>query len=154
LVPVWRLRYRVRAGLYEATVDAVEGRLLAARAPENDRHRIPVAFLGLGLAALAVGGLLRVLLVFPLQSRAAGHASGMGEAIVYVVLAAFVVLAMFATYAWNVVRYDAERIYEDGRLRGEYVNKPPATGLERFWERSFGALGHALDPTRSRRNRG
>ena len=150
LLPVWRIRYRVRGGLFDATLDAVEGRLLAARAPENDRHRVPIALLGLGFGALAVGWVVRVLVVWPLVRKAGVSLPSSIDVLIYVAFALLFVLAVFSTYAWNVVRYDAERVFEDGRLRGEYLNKPPSTGLERFWEKVFGAVGQGLDPTRGR----
>jgi hypothetical protein len=149
LVPVWRIRYRVGAGLYDATVEAVRGRLLAARAPENDRHRVPVAFLALGLATLCVGGLLRFLR--PLLEGGASHGSpGTFDFAFYLVLIVLAVVGLFGTYAWNVVRYDADRIFENGRLFGEYLNKPHATGLDRFWDKVLGGLDKAVGGRRRR----
>jgi hypothetical protein len=146
LVPVWRIRWRTGAGLYDATVDAVEGRLLAARAPEDDRHRVPLALGTLGLAGLVAGWLLRVLVVVPLLSVAAPGMLSL-EVVLVVGLAALLLLGLFSTFAWNLVRYDAERVYERGQVRAEYLNRPPLTGLDRFWARVFGTLGRPLDPT-------
>lgn len=150
LVPLWRIRYRIGAGLYDATLDAVQGRLLAARAPENDRHRVPIAFAALGLATLLAGGVLRFLT--PAFSPGAGdpRASGSMDIVVYLMLFALVVVGVFGTYAWNVVRYDADRIFENGQLRGEYLNKPSATGLDRFWDKVFGGIGKVADAGRRR----
>jgi len=143
LVPVWRIRYRIRGCLYDATLDAVEGRLLSARAPEDDRHRVPIALAYAGTASLALGFVLRGLrwLAF----------SGQGiQAWLFVAIVFLTLLALFGTYAWNVVRYDAERVWIGGRVWPEYLNKPPSTGLERFWERVFGGIADATDPTRER----
>jgi hypothetical protein len=145
LVPVWRIRYRVRGGLYDATVEALEGRLLAARAPENDRHRVPLALFVLGLTCLCVGWVLRTM-VGPLLHAGAAQASGTFDASVWIALVLLAVLGMFGTYAWQVVRYDADRVYENGRLWAEYLNKPPSTALERFWEKLFGGLEKAMTP--------
>lgn len=145
LVPVWRLRWRAGAGLYEATIDAVEGRLLAARAPEDDRHRVPIALGLLGLAGLVAGWLLRMLVVVPLLAAGAPGAASL-ELLLVVGIAGLLLLGLFSTFAWNLVRYDAERVYEQGRVRAEYLNRPPLTGLDRFWARVFGLLGRSLDP--------
>jgi len=145
LVPVWRLRYRVRGGLYDATVDAVEGRLLAARAPENDRHRVPLALFVLGLSSLCVGWVLRTV-VGPLFQAGAAQGSGMFDASVWIALVLLAALGMFGTYAWQVVRYDADRVYENGRLWAEYLNKPVSTALERFWQKLFGGIEKAMKP--------
>jgi hypothetical protein len=153
LVPVWRIRTSVRGGLYDATVDAVEGRLLSARAPENDDHRVPIAFATLGLAALALGWVLRVFVVWPLSHGAAVTLSQSIDALFWAAMVLLLLLAMFATYAWNVVRYDAERVFENGSLRVEYPAKPPLTGLEAFWNRVFGGLGRVFDPTKERGRR-
>ncbi|MBI4917528.1 MAG: hypothetical protein HY825_16935 [Acidobacteria bacterium] len=151
LVPFWRIRYRIGPGLYDATLDAVTGRLLAARAPENDRHRVPLAFGALGLATLCVGGVFRFLA--PLVTRPAdarASSSGSLNVAFYLLLLVLVVLGVFASYAWNVVRYDADRIFENGQLRGEYLNRPPSTGLDRFWDRLFGGVGKVFDAGRRR----
>lgn len=146
LVPVWRVRWRTGSGLYDATVEAVEGRLLAARAPEDDRYRVPVALGTLGLAGLVAGWLLRMLVVVPLLSVAAPGMLSL-EVVLVVGLAVLLFLGLFSTFAWNVVRYDAERVYERGQVRAEYLNRPPLTGLDRFWARVFGMLGRPLDPS-------
>lgn len=146
LLPVWRIRWRTGSGLYDATVDAVEGRLLAARAPENDRYRVPLALGTLGLAGLVVGWLLRTLVVVPFSSAAASGMLSL-EVLLVVGVVALLLLGLFSTFAWNVVRYDAERVYERGQVRAEYLNRPPLTGLDRFWARVFGLLNRPLDPT-------
>jgi|GEM_PF-3374837 len=150
LVPVWRIRWRAGTGLYDATIDAVEGRLLAARAPEDDRHRVPIALGLLGLAALLAGWLLRALVVAPLLLAGAPGAASL-ELLLAVATAGLLLVGLFSTFAWNLVRYDAERVYERGQLWAEYLNRPPLTGLDRFWARVFGLLGRSLDPnSRSR----
>jgi hypothetical protein len=144
LVPVWRIRFAVRGGLYDDTVDAVQGRLLAARAPENDRHRVPIALFVLGLSCLCVGWLARYVLFW--TGVGAAQASGTANMFPWVGLAMLTLLGIFGTYAWQLVRYDADRAYENGRLWSEYVNKPPSTALERFWEKLFGGIGKAMTP--------
>jgi hypothetical protein len=146
LVPVWRIRYQVRGGLYDATVEALEGRLLAARAPENDRHRVPLALFVLGLACLCVGWVLRFFVVWPALHGGASQAPGAFDSFVWIAMVLLAVLGMFGTYAWQVVRYDADRVYENGRLWAEYLNKPPSTALDRFWEKLFGGIEKAMTP--------
>ncbi|MDI7266488.1 MAG: hypothetical protein QME96_00665 [Myxococcota bacterium] len=136
LVPVWRLRYRVQGCLYDATLDAVEGRLPAARAPEDDRRRIPVAVAYVGVAALLFGLVGRG--TWWLLATAGG-----AHVWLAIACAMLVLLGLFGSYAWDVVRYDAERVLSGGSVLSEYVNRPRSTGVQRLLESLLEGLARA-----------
>ncbi len=122
-MPVWLLRQRHRGLVYEATVDAVTGKLLQARAPVERSARLgqavallyPVAFL-LGLPGptwqwLLVNVLLRL------------HPA--------ITLFLVIGLLWLASWAWDRIRFRYEWVLEGGQGRLEPINRPDRTLPER-----------------------
>jgi hypothetical protein len=140
LVPVWRIRYRLQGCLYDATVDAVKGRLLAARAPEDDRRRVPIALGYVGVGALTLGLLLR--LFRDMGAASAGDAGGLAA---WFILPAAVVLGLFGAYAWSVVRWDADRVFDGASVRVRYVNRPDAPEADAAASEAADAIGRGIE---------
>ncbi len=136
-IPIWIVAFTIRGQRYEARLDAVDGKLLSARSPEDERIRIPMALGALLLPCFLVGKLLRFGLSLSLSTWAmAGLTNpvfllgfGLGA---LVALSAFLSILAFS---WSLLRYEAVHLYRDGLVWSEQLGRPELTLLDRLTNR-------------------
>jgi hypothetical protein len=150
-IPIWIVAFVVRGRRYEARVEGVDGTLLSARGPEDERWRVPMALGALLIPCLLVGKLLRFVIAD--ASAAAVGASFLNPGfLLTVALAAAIALSVFLSilaFAWSLLRYEAEHVYRDGRVWSEQLGRGGTTILDRLTDRVGGAFTGLLGGSRS-----
>jgi hypothetical protein len=122
-VPVWLVRLRHRGLLHEATVDAVGGGLLEARAPVARSARLGQAVALLYPLALLLGlpGRIWARLLVDVLLR-------LHPAVTFFL---FIGLVWLGSWAWDRVRFRYEWVLEGTQGRLEPINRPDRTLPER-----------------------
>jgi hypothetical protein len=151
--PIWRIRYRYKNRLYWATLDGVTGRIMALRAPQDDRQRLKWLLGSSVVVSFVVGKLLRLILL----SIAHG---GLGAVFALLGIAP-VLLGVFFFFgvcfsvavlvvAWEQFRYPGELVITGGNV--EVVKlKPPGENRALIW--LWRAIEQMEKVTSSRRSR-
>jgi hypothetical protein len=129
--PVWRVRYRYQGRLYGVTIDGVTGKVMGARAPQDDRSRVrwligttaPVAF----CAGLILRGVIGALWLLP----GAGRQVGMMIMTVPYLLAfgcvGLVIALLVLGFGWDQFRYSGELVITGSKRDIEKINRPERT---------------------------
>jgi hypothetical protein len=126
-VPVWLVRCRHRGDRYEASVDAVTGRLLRSRAPVERGAR-----LGQSVALLyPIAALLGATRISPLMFEIAIRMH------LFFLIWGLGGLFLLLAWAWDRVRFRFEWVVERGAGRLEPLNRPDSTLLDRAVRLAF-----------------
>ncbi len=145
--PVWQVLLTSGGNGYRLVVDAVEGRILAGRAPGNNRLRSLLPVVSLAFITWILGRLLRLTVL---------GAGVPGESADYS-LTPFMVIALLvagaaawvtAREAWNSFRYAYEVEWVGGLARPVRLGAPAGSWVEPFSERLMSWLEGFVDGRR------
>lgn len=136
--PVWRVKYKHQGRLYGATIDGVTGKIMSARAPNDDRLRIFWILISTALVALVAGKAGRLLgsaLFFSgSEVPATGASSLFFVEFSYVFLVLLLVgVAVGATiigFGWDKFRYQSEVVVRGSNVRVISINRPETTRFD------------------------
>jgi hypothetical protein len=129
--PVWRVRYRYQGRLYGVTLDGVTGKVMSARAPQDDRSRVrwligttaPVAF-GVGLILRAVIG---ALVLLPGAGRQAGMVIVTAPYLAALGSVGLLIALVLVGFGWEQFRYSGELVITGSKREVEKINRPERT---------------------------
>lgn len=141
-VPLWVVRCRAAGRTYTYVIDAVQGRILAGRAPEAPRRGALVG----GLAAAAIGfvaGKIAATIVAS-PSGVAGLVVALDPGLLlWVGLAATVALFFPLSVGWAEYRYRGEVDFGPSGARVVKLGRPRDTWVEKLMGRVFDAINRA-----------
>jgi hypothetical protein len=145
--PVWQVLLTSAGNGYRLVVDAVEGRVLAGRAPGNNHLRSLLPVVSLAIVCWLLGRLLRLTV---LGAGVPGDSAdySLTPFMVIALLAAGVAAWVTAREAWNSFRYDYEVEWVGGLARPVRLGAPAGSWAEPLSERVMGWLEGFLDGRR------
>ncbi len=130
--PVFRITYRYRRTPYDIIIDAVTGKTLYARFPQDIGRRI-LAFLScVGMLGLSLGWLVN--LFFSSSRLAATMTVIQTFGFLPLIFLAFMMILILAaiSLAWTSLRYPTEIVFENDSHRVERIGKPAETLPEKI----------------------
>lgn len=158
--PVWRVRYLYQGRLYGATLDGVSGKVMAARAPQDDRSRV-LWLLGMSaVASLLPGRILGAAFSeFTNHSRSlvelAAVAVQLPQLVFPALLVGLIALTFFLGIGWTEFRYPGEIVIQGDRRYVEKINRPEHTVFDRIRDALLKVLENGMKyaaATRQRRS--
>ncbi|MFA6034615.1 MAG: hypothetical protein WC889_17080 [Myxococcota bacterium] len=154
--PVWLVRYSYRGAAYRATVDGMGGGILRMRAPQSNRHRIPLMLAILAVLSWPVSRFTH----YALEKQEASSAiAGLGATMYFMTLAwpftvAVLSVIMFVLYlSWMNYRYPGEVVITPSGKQVEKLGRPAQTLFEKIFERLDDMMENQLRSARRRFNR-
>jgi len=139
--PVWRVRWKYQGKQYQNTIDAINGKILFARAPARQASRV-VWLLAISAAAgMSVGKLLSFLKILILT----------GVMGLWILTALSTVLLFFVAFGWNMFRYSTELVIQGSYRYVEWIGRPPETLFEK-WAKKMGDM--VITAAKARRSAG
>jgi hypothetical protein len=155
--PVWRVRYSYQGRLYGASIDGVTGKVMAARAPQDDRFRIywllgtsaAVSFIVGRLARALVGSIVlepeNMGLLIEIMARGA-------TVIIPVALIGILLALTFMGLGWEQFRYPAEVVIAGNNRTAEKINRPEHTTFDFLSSLTEKVLDNMVSVAKSRRS--
>jgi len=116
-LPVYDASYELQGQRYEARLDGSGGSLLAGRGPEDATWRVPIALVATALPGLLLGKLL-----------AFGVDHGGGSLLLLGAAVVVTLMVGLAGFAWSLLRFEAEHVYERGLLWSEQLGAGQSAG--------------------------
>jgi hypothetical protein len=150
-VPIWNIVFTVEGRRSEARIDAVSGVLLSARAPEDERWRVPMALFAVALPSFVLGKVIGASTI-ALQSQMYISFLNPDTLIIAVpslLVGGFLFLACLS-FAWSLLRYEADLVFEQGHLWSEQLERPEDRGLTGLAGRLAAALVSKVTGARGR----
>jgi len=163
--PVWRIRYKHRGRFYGATVDGVSGKVMAARAPQDDGSRVLWMLGASAVVSLFAGKILRVAgRAIMASSGGAGiggldmnHLVGISIEAGYILIPLFLIILMAVFFilgiGWEQFRYAGEINIAGDKRWIEKVNRPAVTFFDKAGDAVQSVLKSFFNAARSRRGR-
>lgn len=154
--PVWRVRYQFKGRLYGATIDAVTGKVMSARAPQDDRSRVLWLIAMSALACLIPGKILQSSFyqLFTDQEALSGILEvviGLPQLIIPAIMIGLFAIVAVLGVGWNEFRYDGEVVITGDRRVVEKLNRPENTVFDKLQEWLLKALDSSFEAARKRR---
>ncbi|MFO8058631.1 MAG: hypothetical protein R6V10_15200 [bacterium] len=136
--PVWRVKYQHQGRLYGATIDGVTGKIMSARAPNDDRLRIFWILLSTAVVALVAGKGGRLAASALFLDKAGGAASGVPSiffvefsyVLLVLLLVGVAVGALIIGFGWDKFRYQSEVVVRGSSVRVISINRPETTRFD------------------------
>jgi len=147
--PVWRVRYLYQSRLYGATLDGVTGKVMTARAPQDDRSRV-LWLLGMSAAACLLPGRILGATVSQIFSHRGSPLELIAIAVQLpeLVIPAFIIglvgLVIFLGIGWEEFRYPGEIVICGDRRDVEKINKPENTVFDKIRDGLMKVLDQGL----------
>lgn len=137
--PVWRVKYQHQGRFYGVALDGVSGKLMAGRAPKNDRGRIFWMLAASALVAFISGKLSRSVGVAFLQDAEHLQAAAilfvnLFYILIPVLFVALVLALAVIGYGWDQFRYPGEVVIKGGDKRVLRLGRPERTGIDKVRE--------------------
>lgn len=157
--PVWRARYQYQGRLYGATVDGVTGKMMSARAPQDDRSRVLWLLGSTALVAFFGGkilkGVVSTLWISPKSWEAMIElAVRLPLPFALVLLVGLLIVVAVLGLGWEQFRYPGEIVIRGDERKVEKINRPDRTLFDVAREALEDILGAILKSGSSRRGRG
>jgi hypothetical protein len=136
--PVWRVKYQHQGRLFGATLDGVTGKIMAARAPNDDRLRIFWILISTALVALVAGKAGRVVASLLFFSKSGGPGGGVSSIffvefsylILVLLLIGVAVGALIIGFGWDKFRYQSEVVVRGSSVQVVSINRPDNTKFD------------------------
>jgi len=138
--PVWRVRWKYQGRTFHASLDAVSGEILFARAPARQRARVGWLLLVTASVGISVGKMLGFLKLLFLT----------GSFAMWFMFIFTTAMISFVAFGWNMFRYSGEIIVQPDGARFEWVGRPPET----VFDKMASAMGDLLAQAFRARTRG
>ncbi|HUT54270.1 MAG TPA: hypothetical protein VM658_12855 [bacterium] len=154
--PVWRVRYRYQGRLYGVSVDGVTAKIMAARAPQDDRFRVYWLLGTTALVSFIVGRLAHALVgsiafdqenigfLIPLMAKGA-------VVIIPVALVGIGLALAVMGLGWEQYRYPGEIVVTGDKREIEKISKPERTTFDALFDLTMRALNSFMSSSRKRR---
>ena len=134
--PVWRAKYKYQGRLYGASVDAVTGKIMGARAPQSDKSRILWMLGSAGITSFIIGKIAGGIMDAVLTSSLESHP--FIEMSLYLWFISFAVLLMVASaivfiigLGWEQFRYAGELVITGDSRIIQKINRPETTFFDK-----------------------
>ncbi len=151
--PVWLVRFSYKGAAYKATVDGVGGGILRMKAPQSNRHRIPLMLTILAVFSWPASRFTH----YALEKHEASSAiAGLGAMMYFMTLAwpltvAVFSVIMFVLYlSWMNYRYPGEVVITPAGRQVEKLGRPAQTLFEKMFEKLDEMMQNQLRSTRKR----
>jgi hypothetical protein len=152
--PVWRVRYRFQGRLYGVSVDGVTGRIMAARAPQDDRYRVYWMLGTSAIVAFLVGKISRSVLVKMflalLGTSSAGQTQALAAYMVVLGVIGLLLAVMVMGFGWDQFRYPGEIVVLGDKRTVEKINRPDRTIFDTAREVLARIIGDSFQLRRGR----
>jgi len=147
--PVWRVRYRYQGRLYGASVDGVTGKIMIARAPQDDRSRV-LWFLGTtAIVSFIIGrlahGALGSALFDPRHADVIIQVMARGfHILIPLVLVGLLLAVTIVGFGWEQFRYPGEIVIQGDKRKVIKLNRPDHTVFDTIQNLLSGVLGDSF----------
>jgi len=144
--PVWRIRYRYQGRLYGATVDGVTGKVMALRAPQDDRTRVLWMLGTTAMVAFILGrmiyGLLTTHIIEPEHAGVLLAIVARGFVfIIPVIIFGLLLATLVLGFGWEQFRYPGDIVIRGKKREVEKINRPDQTVFDKLATILGGVLG-------------
>jgi len=153
--PIWRVRYQFQGRLYGATVDGVTGKIMTARAPQDDQSRVLwliatsalMSFItgkiagGVIFSALAGGQPFEIFLVL----------LNFAQIVIPAGLILAVLVFFFVGMGWEQFRYPGEIVIMGKERQVVKIGRPEKTFFDKALDATTGAFNSLIKVAAQRR---
>jgi len=149
--PVWRIRYDYQGKMYGATVDGVTGRLMSARAPQDDSLRVLWLLGSSSVVSFTAGTIIKLIFItLPSEVHSEELSTGLFFGVHFLfsgmqhwLLIGGVALLIIGM-GWDHFRYQGEVVIRGDVRTVKKIGKPENTWYDRTREKLLGLLGEMM----------
>lgn len=123
--PIWRIHYTYQGNMFKATVDGLNGRIMNARAPANEKSRI-LWLLGVSMfVAIILGKILRALVELARNPNdLIGWAASATNVIAFISLTGLAFIVIAIVVGWEQFRYPGVVVFQGDEIDTQKINRP------------------------------